>query len=428
VEERKRQAAARASKEAEKQAREARAVTAYKAESKITKQDARARAEDAADEGAAANGWSEEERKAMVGVYQRQLETGGAVSLPGKVVRAGKSRADIEEAVNAAYAGEETAANQDARAALGFEPRKPKRKGLAVLARSGLKVPQRELTGPQKDAAGVAHIDEADLAAAFEQANPPRADAFRADGTRKGPGFLGTLKRPDGGVMTEYSIGVNFDGKETQIPTLVPGLTPAERDILLRAKPGGPLPRSIVQKAIDHAKKRMAAGLPVFQPGPTDAQLQARNALQSERWRQEERQRGYDEAQARAAEGGRMGPALVHGAGVGLERVVGVAGAAKRGLDTLANLGAGAIEGDPLKNFRLTPEGAQGGVLGDIGGTLGVTAGRVEQPSIGQQVADNLLPHPTSVSGGVARAILQNGADLISDPLTLVGLGALGKQ
>ncbi|KKN03162.1 hypothetical protein LCGC14_1110370, partial [marine sediment metagenome] len=50
----------------------------------------------------------------------------------------------------------------------------------------------------------------------------------RADGTQKGTGFFGELQLPDGGVATEYSVGVQLKskgGKETEIPSLVPTLT-----------------------------------------------------------------------------------------------------------------------------------------------------------------------------------------------------------
>jgi hypothetical protein len=87
---------------------------------------------------------------------------------------------------------------------------------------------------------------------------------LRADGTPKGLGFFGELQRPDKGVMTEYSIGVDFDGKETEIPTIVPTLTPEELDFLLQIKSGNELPESIKQKAIEHAKMRMAKGLNPF--------------------------------------------------------------------------------------------------------------------------------------------------------------------
>lgn len=93
----------------------------------------------------------------------------------------------------------------------------------------------------------------------------------RPDGSFKGPGFLGPLRRPDGDVMTEYSIGVKLDGKETDIPTLVPTLSDAELNALLKAKPGERIPDSIVKKAVDHARKRMADGKsPFFGPDDED--------------------------------------------------------------------------------------------------------------------------------------------------------------
>ncbi|AZY52832.1 hypothetical protein [Bordetella avium] len=94
----------------------------------------------------------------------------------------------------------------------------------------------------------------------------------RQDGSFKGRGFLGELKRPDGGVMTEYTVGVEIDGKEMDIPTLVPTLTKDEINTLLTIKEGEPIPDDIVQKAVDHAKQRLAEGKGVFADNnPTDA-------------------------------------------------------------------------------------------------------------------------------------------------------------
>lgn len=89
---------------------------------------------------------------------------------------------------------------------------------------------------------------------------------IRADGTKKGSGFLGVLTRPDGKVSSEISIGVNIDGKEVEIPTLVPTLTQQERDWLLTNDISDPkkIPQSIQQKAIDFAKPRLAAGKSPF--------------------------------------------------------------------------------------------------------------------------------------------------------------------
>ena len=93
----------------------------------------------------------------------------------------------------------------------------------------------------------------------------------RADGTQKGQGFFGELPItfPDGrsGVATEFSIGVEFDGKETQIPTLVPTLTQEELDLMTNdiIPNGKPIPAAIANKAVEHAKKRITEGRSPFQ-------------------------------------------------------------------------------------------------------------------------------------------------------------------
>lgn len=84
---------------------------------------------------------------------------------------------------------------------------------------------------------------------------------LRLDGTPKGPGFLGTLQRPDGKVSTELSIGVDFDGKENLIPSLVPTLDKTEIDSLLRGEKAS---RAIVDKAVEHARGRISQGLGPF--------------------------------------------------------------------------------------------------------------------------------------------------------------------
>ena len=87
---------------------------------------------------------------------------------------------------------------------------------------------------------------------------PPKPDdTIRADGTKKGRGFLGPLERPDGMTMTEYSIGVEIDGKNVEIPTIVPGLTQAQIDVLLNLQDGEKPPRDIIDKAIKHARERI---------------------------------------------------------------------------------------------------------------------------------------------------------------------------
>jgi hypothetical protein len=81
---------------------------------------------------------------------------------------------------------------------------------------------------------------------------------------QKGRGYLGPLNRPDGRVSTELSIGVNMEGEETEIPTLVPGLTQEEIDLLLTIDDPKDIPQTIIDKAIDHARKRRSAGKNFF--------------------------------------------------------------------------------------------------------------------------------------------------------------------
>lgn len=95
----------------------------------------------------------------------------------------------------------------------------------------------------------------------------------RPDGTQKGNGFLGALLRPDGGVMSEYSVAdserlKDAHGNYLDYPTLVPTLTPHELKFLLTAREGDRIPDSIYEKAEAHALQRVSRGLPVFaQPG-----------------------------------------------------------------------------------------------------------------------------------------------------------------
>lgn len=86
----------------------------------------------------------------------------------------------------------------------------------------------------------------------------------RLDGSPKGRGFLGELKRPDGDISTEVSVGVNIDGKEMEIPLLVPSLSRAEIDQVLSLPPGRQPPEAIVRKAAEFAKQRIAQGKNVF--------------------------------------------------------------------------------------------------------------------------------------------------------------------
>lgn len=91
----------------------------------------------------------------------------------------------------------------------------------------------------------------------------------RADGSNKGNGFLGLLKRPDGSVSSEISVGVNLNGKETDVPLLVPTLSKDEVNSILALDPEGPdffqkLPPGVLDKAASFAQERVNAGKSPF--------------------------------------------------------------------------------------------------------------------------------------------------------------------
>lgn len=105
------------------------------------------------------------------------------------------------------------------------------------------------------------------VSAGVEAAN--RDFGLRPDGKPKGEGWLGILRRPDGNISTEISVGVPINGKETDIPLLVPTLDANEVRTILALDPGAPdffkkLPASVMQKAVAHATMRMAAGKSPF--------------------------------------------------------------------------------------------------------------------------------------------------------------------
>lgn len=88
----------------------------------------------------------------------------------------------------------------------------------------------------------------------------------RNDGTKKGEGWLGAIRTRKGSVMTELSVGVEIDGKETEIPTVVPTLTKEEVDYLanIADDPKGQIPDSIIKKAVEHARKQINQGKSPF--------------------------------------------------------------------------------------------------------------------------------------------------------------------
>jgi hypothetical protein len=94
-------------------------------------------------------------------------------------------------------------------------------------------------------------------------------DMLRSDGSVKSAkGFLGPVKNNvQGGVMTEVSIGLEIDGKEIEVPAMVPTLTKDEINTLANMKIKGNaknIPKSIMIKAKEHAQKRIKEGKSPF--------------------------------------------------------------------------------------------------------------------------------------------------------------------
>jgi hypothetical protein len=81
----------------------------------------------------------------------------------------------------------------------------------------------------------------------------------RVDGTEKGSGWLGELKMKDGSnrIMTEFSAGFEVNGKEVEMPTIVPTLSEEELNHLLQ---GGKPTKQIYDKAYKHGMERIKSG------------------------------------------------------------------------------------------------------------------------------------------------------------------------
>lgn len=102
----------------------------------------------------------------------------------------------------------------------------------------------------------------------------------RADGTKKGNGFLGSFKLPSGNVASEYSIAdseklKDKKGNYLDYPSLVPTLTKEEvQQTLDAAHKGIPPPDSVKTKAEAFALDRQKQGKPFFaQPGEENTSI-----------------------------------------------------------------------------------------------------------------------------------------------------------
>lgn len=94
----------------------------------------------------------------------------------------------------------------------------------------------------------------------------------RPDGTLKGDGWMGVQNATDKNgnpiKVTEYSVGVNINGTEMDIPTLIPGMSQADVNRVVQAAANDESPPAdIVKRATEFAQKRVSAGLSPFKEG-----------------------------------------------------------------------------------------------------------------------------------------------------------------
>lgn len=88
----------------------------------------------------------------------------------------------------------------------------------------------------------------------------------KMNGDQKQAGWRGILSDGKGGVMTEVSTGVKIDGKEVEIPLIVPESTKEDLQRIAKIANGEltQIPDDLLEKALSFAKKRIAEGKSAF--------------------------------------------------------------------------------------------------------------------------------------------------------------------
>lgn len=158
----------------------------------------------------------------------------------------------------------------------GVNSKRRKMEANVIVGRGGVQV-SKSVNGP----------DVSDLLTTSD----PSTRGKRPDGSAKGSGFLGLLKRPDGGVSSEISISTDVIGGK-DFPLLVPTLTRGEVDQILAVPVNDPkffqkIPRSAIKKAEAFAKDRVAAGKSPFADESDNVQQSIEllpNRINSENW------------------------------------------------------------------------------------------------------------------------------------------------
>ena len=97
----------------------------------------------------------------------------------------------------------------------------------------------------------------------------------------KQAGYFGEIPLGSGDVATEYSIGQDINGKNVEMPSIVPTLTYDELEAIKKsASSNYAIPQSVYEKALEHAKQRIASGRSPFWGIPEiQYELPQRNSL-----------------------------------------------------------------------------------------------------------------------------------------------------
>ncbi len=95
----------------------------------------------------------------------------------------------------------------------------------------------------------------------------------RHDGTQKGQGFYGPIKSNNGTDISELAVGMEWDGQEHEVPTMVPGLTPEQMRYMTDnsdlPEKGSDMYNQIVDNAGRYSELRQKQGQPLF-AGPEE--------------------------------------------------------------------------------------------------------------------------------------------------------------
>lgn len=116
------------------------------------------------------------------------------------------------------------------------------------------------------DVAVRSHATDEDLKTWGKRHNPATG---QMDGDQKQAGWRGVLSDGKGGVMTEVSVGTEIDGKEVEIPLIVPDSTKEDLERIAKIANGEltKIPDDLMDKAVSFARKRLSEGKSAFYNG-----------------------------------------------------------------------------------------------------------------------------------------------------------------